>query len=135
MTAQQDEKSIGELVSAATRDLSQLVRSEIALAKSEIKQEVKQASAGAAMFTGAALAGYLTLLFLSFAAAWGIGTLLGGGTGWGLLIVGVLYGIAAAVMALTGKKKVSQVKPPERTIRTVKDDLAWARHPTRTPRT
>ncbi len=126
-----DDRSLGELVAAATRDLSQLVHQEVALAKTEIKHEVKAAGAGAGLFGGAGFAGLFALVFLSISAAYGI-SWLGIGLGWGFFIVGMLYLVAAAVLALSGKKKISQVGPPERTLETVKDDIAWAKNPTST---
>lgn len=132
MTAPQ-EPSLGELVSTATRDLSTLIRTEVQLAKVEIKREVVAAGKGAGLFGGAGFAGLFALIFLSIAAAYGIAGLFGIDTGWGFLIVGVLYLIVAAALALTGKKKISSVGPPEKTIETVKDDVAWAKHPTQSP--
>ena len=123
-----DDRSLGELVASATRDLSQLVHKEVELAKVEIKKEVAAAGKGAGLFGGAGLTGLFALLFLSAALAYGIGSLIG--FGWGLLVVGLLYLVAAAVLALSGKKKISQVGPPERTIETVKDDIAFAKSPT-----
>ena len=117
-----DDRSLGELVASATRDLSQLVHKEVELAKVEIKKEVAAAGKGAGLFGGAGLTGLFALLFLSAALAYGIGALIG--FGWGLLIVGVAYLVAAAVLALSGKKQISKVGPPERTIETVKDDIA-----------
>lgn len=128
---QQEDKSLGELVATATKDLGQLVRSEVALAKAEVTKEVKAAAKGGAMFGAAGYVGHLAVLFLSIALAFGIGALLS--LGWGFLIVGVLYAATAAVLALKGKKSMQAMGKPERTIKTVKDDLAWARHPTRTP--
>jgi hypothetical protein len=128
MTAPQ-EPSLGELVSTATRDLSALIRTELQLAKVEIKRDVQAAGKGAGLFGGAGFSGLMALIFLSIAAAYGI-SWLGIGLGWGFFIVGLLYLIVAAVLALTGKKKISQVGPPEKTIETVKDDIAWAKNPT-----
>jgi len=124
-----DDRSLGELVASATRDLSQLVHKEVELAKVEIKKEVTAAGKGAGLFGGAGLTGLFALLFLSLALAYGIGAL-GIGIGWGFLIVGLAYLLAAAVLALSGKKKISQVGPPERTIETVKDDINFAKNPT-----
>jgi Flp pilus assembly protein TadB len=133
MTAPQDQ-SLGELVSTATRDLSTLIRTEVQLAKVEIKRDVAAAGKGAGLFGGAGLAGLMALVFLSISAAYGI-SWLGVPLGWAFFIVGLVYLIAAAVLGLTGKKKVSQVGPPERTIETVKDDIAWAKNPTQAPST
>ena len=128
------EPSLGELVSTATRDLSTLIRTEVQLAKVEIKREVTAAGKGAGLFGGAGFAGLFALIFLSIAAAYGI-SWLGIGLGWGFFIVGMLYLVAAAVLALSGKKSIDKVGPPEKTIETVKDDIAWAKHPTQSPST
>ena len=64
-------------------------------------------------------------------AAYGIGEAL---EVWaGFVIVGAVYLVAAAVVALVGKKSLAKVGPPEHTIETVKDDIAWAKHPTKAP--
>lgn len=124
------ERSLGELVALATQDLSLLVSQEIALAKAEIKREVSAAGKGAGLFGGAGFTGLLALVFLSIALAFAIGkpTTLG----IGFLVVGLLYLLAAVVLGLSGKKKLSQVGPPTKTIETLKDDAAWVKHPTRT---
>lgn len=123
--------SLGELVATATRDLSTLVHKEIELAKVEISGEVKKAGLGAGLFGGAGFLGFLATIFLSIALAFGIGHFTG--LGWGFLIVGVLYLLLAGIFALIGKKQISKVGPPARTIETVKDDIAWAKHPTAVP--
>ena len=124
------EKSLGELVAAATKDRSLLVQQEVALAKVEIKKEVAAAGKGAGMFGGAGLTGRFALIFLSISLAYAI-SWFGIGLGWGFFIVGMLYLVVAGVLALLGKKQISKVGPPAKTIATVKDDVAWAKHPTR----
>ena len=131
MTTPTGDKSLGELVATATKDLSLLVQQEVALAKSEIKKDVAAAGKGAGLFGGAGFAGLFALIFLSISAAYGISSL-GVPLGCGFFAVGAIYLIAAAVLALSGKKKLSQVGPPEKTIETLKDDVEWAKHPTRT---
>lgn len=108
-------RTIGQLVSDVSTDLSQIMRGEIELAKAEIKQDVQHAGKGAGMFAGAALFGLygLGLLFLGLAAVIAIWL-----PWWaGLLIVAAVLFIVAAVLALIGKKQVTQVKgKPERAI-------------------
>ncbi len=125
------ERSLGELVANATKDLSVLVSQEVALAKAEIKKEVAHAGKGAGMLGGAGVVGLFALIFLSIAAAYAIGGIFDISVGWGFFIVGALYLVVAAVLALLGKKQISKVSAPEKTIATVKDDVAWAKHPTR----
>ena len=124
------EKSLGELVATATKDLSLLVSQEVALAKAELKKEVAHAGKGAGMLGAAGFLGLFALIFLSIALAYAI-SWFGIGLGWGFFIVGMLYLVVAAVLALLGKKQLGKVGPPEKTIATVKDDVAWAKHPTR----
>jgi hypothetical protein len=126
------DQSLGDLVSTATRDLSTLIRTEVQLAKVEIKQEVTSVGKGAGLLGGAGFLGVLALVFLSISAAYGI-SWLGVPLGCAFFTVGALYAIAAGVLALTGKKKISSVGPPEKTIETVKDDIAWAKSPTTPP--
>jgi Flp pilus assembly protein TadB len=123
--------SLGELVATATRDLSTLMRQEVELAKVEIKRDVAAAGKGAGMFGGAGIAALFGLLFVSIAAAYGI-EWLGVPLGCSFFAVGALYLIAAGLLALTGKKSLSKMGPPEKTIETLKDDVEWAKHPTRT---
>jgi hypothetical protein len=130
MTIQQDDKSLGELVASATKDLSALVKGEVELAKAEIRQEVKAAAKGGVMLGAAGFSGYLALVFLSVAAAFAIGVPLT--LGWGFLVVGGLYLLVAAALGLKGRSSLTAMGKPERTIRQAKETSAWARHPTRT---
>jgi len=128
-----DEQSLGDLVAVATRDLSLLVHKEVELAKVEIKAELKRAGIGAGLLGGAGFIGYFALLFLAVAGALGISD--GGDipTWAGFLCMGALFGGGAGLFGLLGLGKVVKVGPPRRTIRTVKDDLEWAKHPTTAP--
>ena len=111
---------MGELVGNVTRDLSTLMRQELALAQAEVKAEVGKAGKAAGALGGAAGAGYFALLFLSISLWWALGDLIG--NGWSALIVGVLYGIVGAVLYTTGRKKLQEVNPtPERTVDTLKN--------------
>lgn len=126
------EPSLGQLVATATKDFSSLLHQEVALAKAELKTEIVSAGKGAGLFSGAGASGLFALVFLSVALAYGIAGLADISVGFGFLAVGLLYLTSAAVLGLLGKKKIGEVGPPEKTIETVKDDIAWAKHPTRT---
>jgi hypothetical protein len=118
-----EEPTIGQLVASVSRDLSSLVRSEIELAKVELKDEVKAAGTGGGMFGGAAFLALLAVILLSIAAAYGL-TALGLHPGWAFLIVAGVYLIGAAILALLGRRSFQDIKSPERTIRTAKDTAA-----------
>ncbi len=126
------EQTLGQLVATASKDLSVLVHKEIELAKAELSVQVKHAGIGAGLLGGAGFLGIFALAFLSTALAFGLAGL-GLPLGIGFLIVGVLYLLGAGIFALIGKRNLSKVGPPERTVQTVKDDLAWVKHPTQVP--
>lgn len=120
------DKSLGELVSQLSSDFSDLVSTQLELAKAEIKDEVTRAGKGAGMLTGGALAAYLAIVILSFAAAWGLSEAMP--TGFAFLIVGVVWALAAAALMLTGRNQLRTVHPvPEQTKQTLKEDVEWAR--------
>ena len=118
--------SPGELASEVAKDVSTLVRQEIALAKVELQQEAKTAGVAAGAFGGAGFAGYFVLFFLSLAAVYALDSVMP--AGWAALIVAGVWAVVAGVLALLGKKKMNQFNPkPERTIETVKEDVQWAK--------
>jgi hypothetical protein len=114
-------RSVGELLGDITTDLSTLMRQEIALAKAELKETADHAKAAGGMFAGAGVAGHLALIFLSLALWWALGDLLDS-LGWSALIVGLLWAIAAAVMAAMGRTRLRKATPvAPRTVDTAKD--------------
>jgi uncharacterized membrane protein YqjE len=123
---QGDQGSIGEIVSDVTEDLTTLIRQEIDMAKTELKEEGTRAAKGAGMLGGAGLAGYFTVLFLSTTLMFVLDEFL---ELWiAALIVTVLWGIAAAVLAVIGKKKLQASNPQlPQTQETLKEDVRWAK--------
>jgi hypothetical protein len=128
-----DDQSLGELVAVATRDLSLLIHKEVELAKSEITAELKKAGIGAGLLGGAGFVGLFALLLLSAAAALGLAAGADIPVWAGFLCIGGAFAGGAGLFALLGLGSLVRVGPPQRTIRTVKDDLAWAKHPTVAP--
>lgn len=121
-----DGRSLGELVGDIANDLTTLVKQEIELAKTEAKAEVAKAGKGAGLLGGAGVTGHLAILFLSLALMFMLDSWMH--TGWAALIVGVLWAIAAAVMAMTGRKELKAMNPKlENTQKTLKEDAAWAK--------
>lgn len=114
--------TVGQLVADASKDLSSLVRSEIELAKTELKKTAVAAGTGAGMFGGAAFLALLATILLSVAAAYGL-TALGLHPALAFLIVAVVYLLIAAVLALLGKRTLGRAKGPQRTIETSKESV------------
>ena len=120
-TEEQD-RTIGQLVADATRDITAIVHSEIALAKAEVSQGAKKIGAGIGMFAGAAFVALLGLIFLFHTAAWAIAEWLPVWAGY--LIVAVLLFVIAGVLGLLGRNNVSKAQPkPERAIRNAQETV------------
>ncbi|MGY0005260.1 phage holin family protein [Micromonospora sp. I033] len=100
--------SVGELLGDVTRDLSTLVRKEVELAKAELREEASQAGKAGGMFGGAALAGFLAVLFVSYAVWWGLSNVMD--EGWAALIVAVLWAVVAAVLLANARTKLRQLR-------------------------
>ncbi|TXR51607.1 phage holin family protein [Quadrisphaera setariae] len=101
-------EGLGELFSSVTEDLSTLVRQEIALAKAEATQSGKRAGKGAGLLAGAGVSGHFVLLFLSVAAWWGLGEVIG--RGWSALVVAAVWAVVAAVLAVRGRSELRAVR-------------------------
>jgi Putative Actinobacterial Holin-X, holin superfamily III len=69
------DQSIGDLVSVAARDISQLVRYELDLAKIELKSDVKRVGIGGALLAIGGFVACLMLILLCFAFAYGLNAL------------------------------------------------------------
>lgn len=110
---------LGELLGDLTRDVSTLMRQEVELAKVELKESATKAGKGAGLLGGAAYAGHITMLFLSIALWLALGQLVG--LGWSAVIVAVIWGIVAAVLAVKGRKELNTIKGMPRTAETVKE--------------
>jgi hypothetical protein len=121
-----DDRSLGEIVGDLTHDMTTLVKQELELAKTELKEEAGKAGKGAGLLGGAGVSGLLALIFLSGALAYLLDS-------WiprelAFLIVGLLWAVIGAVLAKSGQKSLKQMNPqlPE-TQQTLKEDAAWAR--------
>ena len=121
--------SIGDMIGNISNDLSQLFRQEVELAKVEVKQEAAKAGKAAGMLGAAGYAGHLTVVLLSFALVFALSNVMD--AGWAALIVAAIWGIAAAVLYVNGRKKLKTVDPvPHRTVDTLKEDAQWLKNPT-----
>lgn len=118
-------ESTGELVKQLTEDMRTLVGKEVELAKAELASKGRKAGVGVGLLGGGATVGLLGLAALTAAI---IGLLDTTMKFWlAALIVAVVYGIVAAVLAMTGKNRVAEAGPPvpQETVQSVKEDAKW----------
>lgn len=121
-----DPRSLGEIVGDISSGMSTLIRQEMELARTELKQEVRTVGKGAGMLGGAGVAGHLALWFASLALVFLFDN-------WmpielAALIVTVLWGIAAAVLVARGRQQLKEADPQlPKTQQTLKEDVQWAK--------
>jgi MFS family permease len=121
------ERPLGDLVKQLAEQTSTLVRQEVELAKAEVAQKGQQAGKGAGLIGAAAVIGLLAAGALT---AFLIMLLDGALANWlAALIVAVVFGAIAAVLALLGRNRIRAATPavPEQTVETVKEDVEWAK--------
>jgi uncharacterized membrane protein YqjE len=121
-----DDRSLGQIVSDVAQDLSTLVRQELDLAKTEVKQEASRAGKGVGLLGGAGVAGHLALVFISLCAMFVLNNAMP--IEAAALIVTVFWVIVAALLALSGKKALDRTNPAlPQTQRSLKEDAAWVK--------
>jgi hypothetical protein len=119
--------SLGELVKQLSEQSSRLARQEVELAKAELAVKGKRAGIGVGMFGGAGAFGFYGFGALAAAAILALATAV---DGWlAALIIAVVYGVVAGILALQGKHKVREAVPPVPEVATesVKEDVQWAK--------
>ena len=124
MQARQDDRSLGELFSDLTREMSTLVRQEVALAKTEMTEKASALGKNVAMLAiGGALlyAAFLALvataiIALAYAMPWWLAA----------LIVTIIVAIVGGVMARMGLENFKKTQlAPTKTVETIKEDATW----------
>jgi hypothetical protein len=119
MAAPPDEESLGALVAQASDHISTLVRSEIELAKAELRFDVKRVGSAAGLFGAAAFMGHLCLILASFAIAYGLMAF--GLWQWvAFTIVTFVYLLAATLLVWIAFRRLKGLAGMKRTARTLK---------------
>ena len=118
-----EERTVGELVTMMSEQVSSLIRSELKLAQVEMKTKGKETALGAGMF---GVSGVVMLYGVGCLLACVIIALSGVVAAWAAaLIVGAVLLAAAGVVALVGRRRLQRAAPPvpEETIASVKADV------------
>ena len=121
------EPGIVDLLRSALSDAQDLIASEIALAKAELRQEASRLQAGIAAFAGAAVTAVVGLVMLLMTIAWAIAE----GFGWpawaGFGIVTVVTFVTAIALVYVGRRHFAAHKPIPLTVDTMKENATWIR--------
>lgn len=132
------DRPVGDLLDQAKEETSTLVDQEMKLAKAEMGGKAKEVGLGAGMFGGAGYVASLASLTLTLTIIFALAEAM---APWlAALIVTVLYGAIAGVLALMAKKRIQKAGPPipeqtvesvKQTVQTVKEEAKWGLGQTR----
>ncbi|WP_181806406.1 phage holin family protein [Streptomyces shenzhenensis] len=118
------ERSIGQLFASATAEMSALVHDEIALAKAQLKQDVKRGATSGGAFSAAGVLLLFSLPMLNFALAYGIRTW----SQWNLAVcfllsfaANVLVAVALALVGVVFAKKAKKGQGPQKVAASMKE--------------
>jgi hypothetical protein len=125
-TLHRTDRPVGGLLSDLARQFTLLLRQEMALARAEIVGKVGQLGSASALVAAGGLIAFAGLLYLLAAATLGLGTVV---EMWlAALIVGAVVVVLGVGVALIGRARIQASNlAPLRTVRSLKDDAAWAR--------
>lgn len=117
----QNERSIGELLKAITRDFSTLLREEVALAKAEIQLTIRTAVKDVVFVAAGGLVAYAGLLALIAAAVLGLASVI---DPWlSALIIGGVVTLIGVILLMRGLEEMKSLRPvPKRTVRNLQSD-------------
>ncbi|MFD7153799.1 phage holin family protein [Kribbella sp. NPDC059898] len=117
-----DEPTVGQLVANVSKELSSLIRSEVELAKTELKKTAVAAGTGAGMFAAAAFLALLAVILLCISAAYGL-VAAGLHPAIAFLIVAGAFLLIGAILVFIGLRALKGAKGPTRTIETSKESV------------
>jgi uncharacterized membrane protein YqjE len=124
-TLSQGANNVGSMIGGIIEDLQGIVRGEVQLAKTELKEEAGQMGKGAGMAGAGIFFGLIGFIFLMLGVTYLLNKWMQMWIAAGL--VGLVLVIIAAILVMNGKKQISDANlAPQKTIDSVKEDKEWA---------
>jgi uncharacterized membrane protein YqjE len=119
-------ESIGSIISGLLKDLQDMVRGEIALARAEVKEDVSVVGKSVASLAMVAIFGLTGFIFLMLGATYLLNIYM---RMWiAATLVAVVLLLVAAMLGMSGKKKLSAANlKPQQTIDSMKENQEWAK--------
>jgi uncharacterized membrane protein YqjE len=121
------DRSLGELLAKLASDIALLFRQEFELAQAELKRNAAAFGQAAVAIAIAAVAGLAAFGAITACLILALALAL---PAWlAALIVAILYGAAAGVLAASAKRKLAEAASlkPHHTVETLKEDVEWTK--------
>jgi len=121
-----EDRSISDVLQDILRNVQEIVRSEVRLAKTEIREEAGKAKSSAVLLGVGAVTAMFAMLFLLLTIVHALALVMPRWTA--ALIVGSALAVVASVILTAGIRLVKQINPtPKRTVETIKENVEWAK--------
>lgn len=124
------DRSVSDVLQDIVRHVQEIVRSEVRLARVEIRDEAGRA-ASSAIWIAAGVAGALSAwMFLLWTLVYLLATRM---SIWAAtLAITIVLATVAGALIIGGIRRLKRIQPvPQRTIESVKENLEWMKQPTR----
>lgn len=125
-TAPQPQRRVSDVLQDIVGNVQQIIRSEVVLAKVEIKEKAQRASKPAAVLATGTVLGLYGLGFLLLAAVHALSLVV---AAWlAALIVGGVLAIGGGILVGKSRQALREIDPiPKKTVETVKENVQWAK--------
>jgi hypothetical protein len=125
-----DDRSLSDVFQDIVRNVQEIVRAEVELAKTETRAEIAKALSSLAWLSAGGISGLFAVGFALWTIAYALELI------WpiwaALLAIAAVLAISTAILVVTGKKRLARVHPtPERTLETIKDNVEWLKQSTK----
>jgi hypothetical protein len=116
--------SIGRIMRDIVGNVQEIIRSEVRLAKTEIKEEVSGAAKAGGFYGGAAVCGFYGLGFILLAGVYALSTVV---APWlAALIVGFGIAVVGGIFYAIARRRTHELsRKTELTFQTAKDNVRW----------
>lgn len=124
------DRSVSAVLQDILRNFQEIVRSEVRLAKAEVREEATKAKSAGLLIGIGTLSGIFAALFLLLMIVYALATVI---PNWAAsLIVAVALAIVAGIMLSAGRNRLKQIRPTlEDTKQSLKENLEWAKQHTK----
>ena len=121
------DQTLADVLKSTVRDAQDLIRGEIALAKTEFREEVRRIGVAVAALAAGAVAALIAVVFLLTALAWGLAAAFAWPAWTGFAVVSLLVAVAAVVLQVMGRSRLARERHMPLTDDTLKENMEWMR--------
>ncbi len=122
----QGARTVADILKQTVTNVQEIIRSEVLLAKVELKEEARKVTAASAAFGAALTMAFFGIGFCLLSAIYALSLVL---PAWAAaLIVGMVLLIFAGGALVMARERWKKLKMPAKTMFTVKEDVEWMRN-------